>query len=419
MSVRDAEANCNDSAWPRPDSAVGPPRAATHQRMDHDHGDANDDDEHEQKPFSLDHIAEHALDRLTGHIAEAANDGCPENSADQVRRDEFPGRHRAAPDQHGTGNAHSIHEAQRDDRSPAPAFEQAIDARDRSGQPRKALCGARAEVPSERERYVVAEKGTHDGDTDHGAQIEQAHVRARRRKQQHGFPFEQGAREDGDESVLMYERWEVHRLGPRFQTRRIRPMRRRAVELAEATAPTRLGRFRFAMVAAAALWLTPAAPADSVSNERRNWFDTPFDQATEGLPACPRPEGPLITEDEMHQLAHARIERGTSCWLAKKCEDSNAYRRDPEIQSRVLDALRVDPAFAGSSVWVTTERHWVTLQGCTPSARVRGQMIERVRHLAGVEEVFDQLIVGTTERARWRVDPGWRPPEQKKKMPTR
>jgi hypothetical protein len=172
-------------------------------------------------------------------------------------------------------------------------------------------------------------------------------------------------------------------------------------------------------LAAVTLGVTQPAPAaEGVAPERRNWFDTPFGQAVDGLPDCPRPEGPLITESEMRSLGHARIERGTSCWLAKKCEDSNAYRRDPEIQARVLESIAAEPAFADASVWVTTERHWVTLQGCIPSERVRRQLLERVRRTAGVEEVFDQLIVGTTARPRWKVDAGWQPPDRKKK-PTR
>ena len=149
----------------------------------------------------------------------------------------------------------------------------------------------------------------------------------------------------------------------------------------------------------------PAAAAE----ERRNWFDTPFAQALNGAAYCPPPEGPLITEQQMRALAHARIERGTSCWLAKKCEDSNAYRRDPEIQGRVIDALRAQPAFAGSSIWVTTERHWVTLQGCAESARVRAKLVEEVQRVNGVEEVFDQMVVGR-QKPRWIVDPAWKAP---------
>jgi hypothetical protein len=142
--------------------------------------------------------------------------------------------------------------------------------------------------------------------------------------------------------------------------------------------------------------------------ERRNWFETPFDQALAGLPRCPRPEGPLITQAEMRQQAHGRIERGTSCWLAKKCEDSNVYRRDPEIQQRVLQAIRSDESFAQSSVWVTTERRYVTLQGCASSVEVKSRLLARVRAVEGVEQVFDQLIVGTAGKPRWTIDPDWR-----------
>jgi hypothetical protein len=148
------------------------------------------------------------------------------------------------------------------------------------------------------------------------------------------------------------------------------------------------------------------------STKRRNWFDTPFGPAVVGLAACPR------TEEEMRQLAHARIERGTSCWLAKKCEDSNAYRRDPEIQRRVIDAVASTPAYARSSVWVTTERGWVTLQGCLESPALRESLIDRVRRVAGVEAVFDELVVGTRARPRWKADPAW-PVDQPKKGPTR
>jgi hypothetical protein len=151
-----------------------------------------------------------------------------------------------------------------------------------------------------------------------------------------------------------------------------------------------------------------ASAAARPPGERRNWYDTPFDQAVAGAPACPRPEGPMLTEAEMRLQAHGRIERGTSCWLAKKCDDSNVYRRDPEIQQRVLQAIRSENGLARSSVWITTERRYVTLQGCVEAAHVRERLLRRVRALEGVEQVFDQLIVGTRARPRWTVDPEWR-----------
>ena len=94
-----------------------------------------------------------------------------------------------------------------------------------------------------------------------------------------------------------------------------------------------------------AMTLATVSATESLA-ERRKWFDTPFGPAVIGL-------------------------------LAKKCEDSNAYRRDPEIQRRVIEAVASMPAFARSSVWVTTERDWVTLQGCLESTALRASLIDR------------------------------------------
>ena len=189
-------------------------------------------------------------------------------------------------------------------------------------------------------------------------------------------------------------------LGPRLaQNERMQPVR-------ETTSRTCTAARRAAY--AAVVTLLAAGSQAAAEEERRNWFDTPFDLAVAGAAGCPRPEGPLITADEMRQQAHGRIERGTSCWLAKKCEDSNVYRRDPEIQARVLRAIRDEPLAARSSVWITTERRYVTLQGCVESARVGRVLVERVRKTDGVEAVFDQLIVGTRRTPRWTVDPAWR-----------
>jgi diadenosine tetraphosphatase ApaH/serine/threonine PP2A family protein phosphatase len=159
---------------------------------------------------------------------------------------------------------------------------------------------------------------------------------------------------------------------------------------------------------AAAILIATAIASSAVvaADERRNWFETPFGQALDGAPYCPPPEGPLLTESEMRAQAHGRIERGTSCWLAKKCEDSNVFRRDPEIQSRVIAALRTEPKFAASSVWVTTERRWITLQGCLASAQLRTPLLEMVKNVNGVEIVFDELVVGRA-KPRWKVDAAW------------
>lgn len=106
--------------------------------------------------------------------------------------------------------------------------------------------------------------------------------------------------------------------------------------------------------------------------------------------------------------SHGRIERGTFCRLAKKCGDRKVDRRNQEIRRRVLQSIRNEHRLAQSSVWVTTERRYVTLQGCARSVEVKSRLLARVRAVEGVEQVFDQLIVGTAGKPRWTIDPDWR-----------
>lgn len=76
------------------------------------------------------------------------------------------------------------------------------------------------------------------------------------------------------------------------------------------------------------------------------------------------------------------------------CEPGGAYRRDPEINARVRDAIAADARFAGTSVWVTTTRKWVTLEGCVRSSSQRKALHALAAHTPGVERVFDELKVG-------------------------
>ena len=119
----------------------------------------------------------------------------------------------------------------------------------------------------------------------------------------------------------------------------------------------------------------------------------PFAQATRGYGACPAQAPPLLTEEEARAEAHVRVERGTRCGMDGSCEPGGTYRRDPEINARVRDAIAADARFAGTSVWVTTSRKWVTLQGCVRSGSQRKALAALVAHTPGVERVFDELNV--------------------------
>jgi osmotically-inducible protein OsmY len=154
--------------------------------------------------------------------------------------------------------------------------------------------------------------------------------------------------------------------------------------------------------ALAAAWVVPltmmpaaAQEAAATAPARQNWFDDPFFQVAAGAPGCPQPLGPLYTEAERRQQIHSRLERGTSCWLAGKCADSNAYRYDKPLAPKVEAALKAVPGLARGSVWVMIQRRWVYLQGCVPSHDL-ALRLERAAHaVPDVEAVVVDLMVGT------------------------
>jgi hypothetical protein len=139
-----------------------------------------------------------------------------------------------------------------------------------------------------------------------------------------------------------------------------------------------------------------AASAASAPAERRNWFDDPFLQATHGLPGCPVPDPPLLTEAEMQHETHWRAERGTSCFRSGRCRLPNAYLYDKEIAPRVVKAINSAGTFDDTTVWVEGQRRWVWLKGCVSTPAQAQEMERIVRLVDDVEAVIPQLIVGTT-----------------------
>lgn len=139
--------------------------------------------------------------------------------------------------------------------------------------------------------------------------------------------------------------------------------------------------------------------------ERRNWFNDPFEQATHGLAGCPVPEGPLQTEAEQKREAHYRIERGTTCWLAKKCEEPNAYLRDHEINAAAVAALRADSRLRNTSLWTITQRKFVFVQGCVHDRSQRSLIVDTLKGVARVEHVVDELLVGSRGKPPYAAVP--------------
>jgi len=153
--------------------------------------------------------------------------------------------------------------------------------------------------------------------------------------------------------------------------------------------------YRTPAVACALAAIALAAAADDPAGERRNWFDDPFVQVTAAMPACPAPDPPLLTAEQMHREAHYRAERGTSCYRAGRCRLPNAYLYDQEIAPRVAKAIAVDGRFADTSVWIEGQRRWVWLKGCVARAEQKAALEQLVRAIDDVEQVIDQLQVGT------------------------
>jgi len=132
---------------------------------------------------------------------------------------------------------------------------------------------------------------------------------------------------------------------------------------------------------------------------RSNVFGDPFVQLTRGLPGCPVPPGPLLTEAEARAQAHGRIERGTSCFRAGRCRLPNSYLYDKEIMPRVQMAVDADGRFERTtSVWATGQRRWVWLQGCVRSDQDSRALEALVRQIDDVEGVVNELVVARDAR---------------------
>lgn len=145
-----------------------------------------------------------------------------------------------------------------------------------------------------------------------------------------------------------------------------------------------------------------AASASAAEPLRLNPFGDPFEQATAGRP-CPVPRGPAYTDDEIRKLAHDRAERGTSCWLAGRCSEPNAYRYDKRIAAAAVEALRGDASLASSSaIWVLAERRIVWLQGCVADAAQAARAEALARAVPDVELVLP-MLAAPDQRPRYPV----------------
>jgi len=146
-----------------------------------------------------------------------------------------------------------------------------------------------------------------------------------------------------------------------------------------------------------------AAAEEGREPDKKNWFDDPFFQVASGMRGCPTPEGPLYTEQERRSQMHSRLERGTSCWLAGRCADSNAYRYDKALAPRAQAALSAVPGVRRGSIWVIIQRRWVYLQGCVPSRALAARLEQAARGVPDVELVVPDFMIGTRGKPSYPV----------------
>lgn len=125
---------------------------------------------------------------------------------------------------------------------------------------------------------------------------------------------------------------------------------------------------------------------------RLNPFGDPFVAVTAARP-CAAPRGPAYTEAEIRQEAHYRAERGTSCWLAGRCSEPNAYRYDARIAEAATQALRDDAALADTALWLVAERRFITLLGCVADERQAARAAAIARAVPDVDAVLLQLAL--------------------------
>ena len=147
-----------------------------------------------------------------------------------------------------------------------------------------------------------------------------------------------------------------------------------------------------------------AAATSAVAEERKNYFNDPFEQVTSGIANCPVPQAPGITQSEMPALAHIRAQHGTSCHLSGRCRLANSYLYDKEIIPRVQQYIRRDGRFDDTSVWVLGERRIVTLMGCVKTKEQAVEMERSVLLVDDVMGVVNQLQVGTRAKPRYDVE---------------
>ena len=153
----------------------------------------------------------------------------------------------------------------------------------------------------------------------------------------------------------------------------------------------------------AALALTAACARGADGDALKNWFNDPFFRVSAGIPDCPLPLGPLLTEAEMKAESHSRVERGTSCWMAGKCKQPNAYLYDAGIAQTIRQRFQSTGAFDKDSLWITVSRRFVWAEGCVTDPRKAAEIEALLRTVPDVERILVNVTSPSMQRPAYRT----------------
>jgi len=138
----------------------------------------------------------------------------------------------------------------------------------------------------------------------------------------------------------------------------------------------------------AVLTLAAAGAHGAGHGALKNWFNDPFFRVSAGIPDCPLPLGPLLTEAEMKAESHSRVERGTSCWMAGECKQPNAYLYDAGIAQTIRQRFQSTGAFDKDSLWIAVSRRFVWAEGCVTDPRKAAEIEALLRTVPDVERIL-------------------------------
>lgn len=159
----------------------------------------------------------------------------------------------------------------------------------------------------------------------------------------------------------------------------------------------------FRKTAFAALALAAACAQGADGSTLKNWFNDPFFQVSTGIPDCPLPLGPLLTEAEMKAESHSRAERGTSCWMAGECKQPNAYLYDAGIAQTIRQRFQSTAAFDKDSLWIMVSRRFVWAEGCVADSREAAEIEALLRAVPDVERVLVNVTTPAMQRPAYRT----------------